>query len=106
MQQLRAAMKRGKHSASNDDSIREILGGPLSAEELKPPPEYAALKKEVRAKQNEVRNLRKRWWTDHKDLDLLTEKIRHHEHKEEEDTNETAGKSNRNTSKRSAPDGG
>merc|ERR1719506_2198318 len=78
MQQLRAAMKRGRSTVLSNDAIREIVGGPLTAEESKPPPEFASLKKEVRAKQNEVRALRKRWWTDHKDMDLLAEKVKHH----------------------------
>jgi len=82
MQQLRTAMKRGKSSVMNSESIRQIVGGPLSAEEVAPPPEYAALKKEVRTKQNEVRILRKKWWTDHKDLDILAEKVKHHVHLE------------------------
>mmetsp|Transcript_90505 Transcript_90505/g.156906 ORF Transcript_90505/g.156906 Transcript_90505/m.156906 type:complete len:1556 (+) Transcript_90505:120-4787(+) len=82
MQQLRLAMKKGK--AVSSDAIREIVGANMSAEETKPPPEYFSLKKEVRVKQNEVRGLRKRWWSDHKDLDALVEKVRHthgiHEH--------------------------
>merc|ERR1719453_2902343 len=77
MQQLRQAMKRGK-GPDTAEVIRNIIGGQLTAEESKPPPEFASLKKEVRAKQNEVRALRKRWWTDHKDMDLLAEKVKHH----------------------------
>lgn len=80
MQQLRTAMKRGRSDVLNNDSIKQIVGGPLTAEEQKPPPEYQSLKKEVRSKQNEVRGLRKRWWTDHKDLDSLAEKVKHHLH--------------------------
>merc|ERR1712193_144519 len=77
------AMKRGKISALSNESIKQIVGGQLNAEDIKPPPELAQLRKEVRAKQNEVRSLRKRWWQDHKDLDLLSEKVKHHQHHEE-----------------------
>jgi len=69
-------MKKGKKLSLSNESIRQIVGIPLDAEELKPPPEYYQLKKEVRAKQTEVRNLRKRWWSDHKDLEVLAEKVR------------------------------
>lgn len=76
MQQLRKAMKRGKKLSLSNEAIRQIVGIPLDAEEVKPPPEYFALKKEVRVKQNEVRSLRKKWWVDHHDLEFVVEKVR------------------------------
>lgn len=76
MLQLRKAAKKGKSVNLSKELIRDILGISADAEEVKPPPEYYQLKKEVRAKQNEVRALRKKWWTDHKDLDSIADKVR------------------------------
>eukprot|EP00932_Pfiesteria_piscicida_P021297 SRR837773.809.p2 GENE.SRR837773.809~~SRR837773.809.p2 ORF type:complete len:270 (-),score=113.75 SRR837773.809:77-814(-) len=58
------------------EQLREFIGIPEDDEDMKPPAEYFALKKEVRAKQAEVRALRKKWWSDHKDLEFILEKAK------------------------------
>jgi len=78
VQTLRKLMKQGKATHMTREQLRHALGMPDDSEKLKPPPEYFALKKEVRLKQNEVRSLRKRWWDDHKEFDIIVEKARRH----------------------------
>jgi hypothetical protein len=75
MNQLRNAMKKGRGINLDSELVRSIVGNNDQAD-AKPPPEHAVLKKDLRAKQNEVRNLRKRWFEDHKDLDMLAEKVK------------------------------
>lgn len=71
MRTLRKAMKRGNIAHLSNEAIRQIVGVDFEDEGDKPPPEFLQMKKELRQKQNEVRNLRKKWWEDHKDLEVV-----------------------------------
>lgn len=73
---LRKVLKTSSNVANlTMEAIRDIVGN-TGEDEVKPPPEYFQLKREVRQKQDHVRRLRKKWWTDRKDLDNLADKVR------------------------------
>lgn len=74
LQLIRKAMKSGTNLASLE-AITSILHIDKIVD-AKAPPEYFPLKREVKAKQDEVRRLRKKWWLDHKQLESLIHTVR------------------------------
>jgi hypothetical protein len=64
-------MKRGNNARLSNEAIRQIVSVDLKDDDEKPPPEFLQMKKELRQKQFEVRKLRKKWWTAHKDLEAF-----------------------------------
>lgn len=74
---LRKMMKKSKGGSVSIEKMREIVGIPMNEnQDMKPPPEYYQLRKEVRQRHNEVKKLRKAWWDDHKDLDIILSRAR------------------------------
>eukprot|EP00931_Biecheleriopsis_adriatica_P100990 TRINITY_DN76219_c0_g1_i1.p1 TRINITY_DN76219_c0_g1~~TRINITY_DN76219_c0_g1_i1.p1 ORF type:complete len:1284 (-),score=341.43 TRINITY_DN76219_c0_g1_i1:333-4184(-) len=74
MKQLKALMKK-KGTTSLTDTVKGIMGV-SDAEEVKPPPEFFQLKREVKLQQAKIKDFRKKWWQDHKDFDFVVEKVR------------------------------
>lgn len=77
LQALKKAMSSKDASKMTASDVYQIIGRPdEDAAAVKPPPEIAQLKKEIRRINEEIKVMRKRWWTDHKDVDQLAAKIR------------------------------
>lgn len=72
---LKQAMKKGRAGCSVE-VIKAIMGA-HEMEEVRAPPEYFRMKKEVRQQQEKVRSLRKRWHADHKEFDAIVAAVRH-----------------------------
>jgi len=73
---LRKVVQGGKYNRLKLEELKLLCGIYPDEEEVKPPPEFFAVKKEVRVKQAEIRDLRKQWWQQHKDFDALVEEAR------------------------------
>eukprot|EP00913_Durusdinium_trenchii_P018188 g17089.t1 len=76
LKKLKALMKgKGGDADAVVASVRQILGV-HHEEEVKAPPAYHQMRKELKEQQDKVRILRKKWWDDHRDFDGLVEKVR------------------------------
>lgn len=75
MKKLKVAMKQ-KGGRPILEVVKEIMGVSDEAANMQPPSEYFTVKKDLKAQQEKVRILRKRWWADRKDFEAIAEKVR------------------------------